>query len=79
MKKKIIVIVGLSVLLVDLLFVTRAFILAYLSPSKTYTMNINNYNEAIPELVFVLLLFPLGLFVVFDKVAEVRRQAKCQQ
>ena len=77
MKKKIIIVTaGLGVLLWDLLFITQAFISAYLNPAKTYTMNINKYNEAIPELILVLVLLPLGLFVVFDIFVEICKGRK---
>jgi hypothetical protein len=64
---------SLTVLSADLIYLTRAFILAYLNPSKTYTMNINNVGEATFEIILVFSLFPFGLYIIVNEILRIRR------
>lgn len=63
--------IGVGVLLWDLVFVTRAFIWAYLSPTKTHTMNINTYGEATFEIILILVMLPFGLYVGASKLRDI--------
>jgi len=74
--KTVIYVIGLSVLLADLFSMSRIIILAYLSSSNQYIININHYNEAILELLLVLFLFPFGLYVLFDQIKTVLKEEK---
>lgn len=69
--KTYIYIAGITVLMWDMVFVTRIFVMAYLSPSKMYVMNIDAYGEAFYELLFILCLLPFGIYVGISKIKEV--------
>lgn len=69
--KKVVNVIGTGALIVNLLFVTRMFIMAYMNPNKIYLMNMNNYGEATFEIILVLFLLPFGLYVIIDKVKNI--------
>ena len=67
---------GVIVLLLDLLFVTRIFLMAYLHPSNRYIMNINTFDEATVEIILILILLPFGLYVVYDRMKKIYKEVK---
>ena len=56
---------GVIALLLNLLFVTRIFLMAFFNPSYRYSMNMNFYGEATFEIILILILLPFGLYVVY--------------
>ena len=73
---KIVYILGISVLLTDLILVTRIFFVAFLNQSYTYTININNFGEGTFEVVLSLLLFPFGFYILYEKIKEMYVEVK---
>jgi len=69
----IITIGGIAVLCSHLVIMTIMFIHAYLSPSKRLSININYYNEALPELILILVLLPCGLYVIYKTIQGLLR------
>lgn len=62
--KYYIILIGIGVLLWNLFFVTKVFILAYLPSygSYRYVMKMNYYGEGFFEIILVIALFPFGLY-----------------
>jgi len=57
--------IGIGTLLWNSFFVSYIFLRAYINPAKTYTMNINNYNEALIEILVILITIPFGLYALY--------------
>ena len=66
--------IGISVLFWNLFWIIRIFLMAYLSPSKTYTMNMDNFGEATVEIWFILLMLPFAVFVLVDYLNKLRKK-----
>ncbi len=52
-------------LLVLGLFFLDAWLSAYLSPSESVLIKVNDYGEALPELIFLILTAPFILYHVY--------------
>lgn len=70
--------VGIGTLLWNLFFVLYIFLRAYINPAKTYTININNYNEAFIEVLFILITIPFALLVIY-RMKDILKELKYEK